>query len=71
MSAHAEGKPFGCGQRGVRFTRQGSLLRHAVLHTGEKPFSCDICDKNFYRRAHLKRHAPACRNVHAIVCDKT
>jgi len=49
-------KAFECNVCGKRFSREGNLLQHKLIHSSEKPYKCNLCDKQFTRSGNLKQH---------------
>jgi tetratricopeptide (TPR) repeat protein len=45
-----------CKVCGKNFTKNFSLSRHMLLHTGERPFHCSICKYGFIQKSDLLRH---------------
>ncbi|XP_069054199.1 zinc finger protein 709-like [Lepisosteus oculatus] len=52
----AADKLFSCAQCGWAFSRQSSLRRHGLVHTGERRLACGECGKSFGRSDHLRAH---------------
>jgi tetratricopeptide (TPR) repeat protein len=55
------------------FTKNFSLMRHMLLHTGERPFSCKICNYGFIQKSDLLRHEATHKaefNFHCMYCTK-
>lgn len=48
-------KQFYCELCGKRYTTNGNLKQHILVHTGEAN-SCSLCDKVYYRKDDLDRH---------------
>ncbi|XP_015317017.2 zinc finger protein 92 homolog [Bos taurus] len=47
---------FVCQQCGKSFTRNSSLVKHQVIHSGVKPFKCGECGRHFQHKFSLTEH---------------
>ena len=47
---------FRCQFCPMTFSRNSSVKRHMVVHTGEKPFGCPKCSRKFTQGGNLKIH---------------
>lgn len=53
---YTEVKAFECNVCGKRFSREGNLRQHQLIHLREKPYKCNLCNKQFTRSGNLKQH---------------
>lgn len=57
-----EKKQYVCEHCNKIFSKQFSLNRHRLLHSGERPFRCDKCDRGFAQQNDLDRHS----SIHSL-----
>lgn len=61
---------FQCEKCDKSFTRQGRLIIHYRMHTGETPFKCNICGKGFRGKAKLAMHQQIHSNGNTYKCGE-
>eukprot|EP01104_Vermistella_antarctica_P005665 TRINITY_DN161_c1_g3_i1.p1 TRINITY_DN161_c1_g3~~TRINITY_DN161_c1_g3_i1.p1 ORF type:complete len:665 (-),score=96.93 TRINITY_DN161_c1_g3_i1:72-2066(-) len=52
----SEPRQFQCSLCNYSASRNGNLITHMRVHTGEKPYECDYCGRAFTQSATLTRH---------------
>lgn len=52
------------------FSKNFSLTRHMLLHTGEKKFSCKLCSYKFIQKSDLDRHKATHSNAMLFQCKQ-
>uniref|UniRef100_A0A182PCY8 Uncharacterized protein n=1 Tax=Anopheles epiroticus TaxID=199890 RepID=A0A182PCY8_9DIPT len=67
-------KPFICDICSKRFTTNGNLKAHVLLHTNHRPFGCELCGATFSKKhnfnLHKQRHIGE-RSHPCPVCEKS
>ena len=57
-----------CNVCGKAFMTRGTLVTHALLHTGEKTFLCRFCGKSFRLKVEMQRHERSHTGEKPFVC---
>ncbi|KAJ9581249.1 hypothetical protein L9F63_023575 [Diploptera punctata] len=57
-----------CSICGKAFMTRGTLVTHALLHTGEKTFLCRFCGKSFRLKVEMQRHERSHTGEKPFVC---
>nr|CAD7453772.1 unnamed protein product [Timema tahoe] len=57
-----------CKDCGKAFMTRGTLITHALLHTGEKTFLCRFCGKSYRLKVEMQRHERSHTGEKPFVC---
>ena len=59
---------YGCSICGMKFSTNGGLANHSVVHSGEKNYECEVCHKKYGRRKTLTEHLRIHKNDRRFAC---